>query len=477
MKPLSNKKVLALVSAALGPCAVADVTLYGHVAAALEADSFNGANALVVPSTTSVQDYGSYFGIRGSDSVYGETAAIWQIEQFVNIASNQAYSGGTGYSGVPIYPGTYGPYNNGNRVTSSTNTLASSDSYLGLQGAWGKVRIGNLSNAFRTNTGAVDVYNGANANVLGTYDRALFVMPTSIRYDSPAYGNFSFLLMYSSNNQGDNNTGGYGAYSALSGNQGANGNYGSPIYNIGLAYQPGNFSMTLNTQLWQDQGNYQYNGGTLIGQIGNQNVSPYNAYISRLELGYSDPDSIFVGAGLQISQGFGWSSVPIFGAAQNYWYNPKQVAMDSHFSGAPGAQYLNANILSTQELGATIGWHVGQFTPKISYVRGNNLMTNANTWQLITGSGEQISDSGYQQAVAELDWNITPRTIAFINYGMIWWGNTMQNMQLQASTTATPGNPQSGCGVGNSYQPNCWVNSNPGSLNNQTAAIGFTHNF
>ena len=33
-----------------------------------------------------------------------------------------------------------------------------------------------------------------------------------------------------------------------------------------------------------------------------------NAYNSRLELGYNNPDSLILGFGAQISQGYGWSS-------------------------------------------------------------------------------------------------------------------------------------------------------------------------
>lgn len=54
----------------------ADVTLYGRISAAVEMDSFPNDNQLQ-PGSFSVQDYGSYFGIRGTDNFYGQTAAIW----------------------------------------------------------------------------------------------------------------------------------------------------------------------------------------------------------------------------------------------------------------------------------------------------------------------------------------------------------------------------------------------------------------
>ena len=175
------KKKLFIASLASATVSVyADVTLYGRVAAALENDTFPSANQ-VQPGTTSIQDYGSYFGIRGVDLVYGQTAAIWQVEQFLNITSGEAYQKSTGSGWAPQSPNGAANAPAGN-VTRGLNTLASSDSYVGLQGDWGRIRLGNLSNTFRTNTGAIDIYNGNNANAMGNYDRMLAVLvPNSFR--------------------------------------------------------------------------------------------------------------------------------------------------------------------------------------------------------------------------------------------------------------------------------------------------------
>ena len=99
------KKVLAVVLGTLATASFADVTLYGRISAALENDTFPSANQ-VQPGTTSIQDYGSYFGIRGTDQVYGQTAVIWQVEQFLNISSGEAYQNTTGSGWVPNHPGS-----------------------------------------------------------------------------------------------------------------------------------------------------------------------------------------------------------------------------------------------------------------------------------------------------------------------------------------------------------------------------------
>lgn len=110
----------------------------------------------------------------------------------------------------------------------------------------------------------------------------------------------------------------------------------------------------------------------------------------------------------------------------------------------------------------SIGWHVDNWTPKIGYVYGANLMAGGSPWDIINGNN-QLGGTGYQQAIAELDWNITPRTIAFINYGQIWYGNAAQNTVWQSSGQA----------------PNSNAITTGGSkyINNGTAAVGFSHTF
>lgn len=487
-KPKLKILAVALVACSTSALADSNVTLYGRLDVAVQNNSFNG-NSIIQPATTSVQDYGSYFGIRGSDQVYGETAAIWQIEQFIDISSGQPYGTQTGGGWVPSNPsnnGMQGSYNNygAGQVTQSVNTFASSDSYLGLQGAWGKIRIGNLSNTFRTDTGAVDVYNGAYANVLGTYDRFAQVMPATARFDSPTWNNFHFGVAVGFNDIGSYNTGGLGNGGAY--NWGSiNGFNDSPTYNLGLAYTPGNFSITWNTQISPNVGTYAYQtsqqGMSPGGIYGNGNVNQmaaYNAYVSRLELGYNNPDSWFVGAGVQVSNGYGWQGAAGFGNQNNISINPA-VGQPSgsawttnkcqNGASCQALTVLNVQQVQTQEFGATFGWHLDQFTPKVSYMYGGNWMQGSNPWQALTGSGDSIGGTGYNQAVAELDWNITPRTIAYINYGQIWYGNMAQNMQYGSAYSGTYYAATSGynwsAGNGLAY------------ANTQTAALGFSHTF
>lgn len=467
------KKILAVVLGAMAVSSFADVTLYGRISAAIENDQFPQSST-VQPGTTSVQDYGSYFGIRGSDQVFGQTAAIWQVEQFLNITSGEAYQNTSGSSWTPGNP-------NGFRSasgvpTTGANVLASSDSYIGLQGGWGRVRIGNLSNTFRTNTGAVDIFNGNNANVMGTYDRFLAVLPQMVRYDSPTWANFSFNAYVSANQDGNFNTGGANG-NGMSQASDENGYNNAPVWGFGLAYNPGKFSATFNTQIEQNTGVYQVMGGSASGYgpngtsacpSGNPNqcnVQGINAYSSRLEFSYNNPDSWFIGVGGQIAQGYGYQSQAGNGDMNNLWVQNSalnNVNSQYYNQSLGGYTSLNTANMGTAEAGISFGWHINNWTPKIGYTYGSNVMNGGSPWDLINGNN-QIGGTGYQQFIAELDWNITPRTIAFINWGQQWWGNTATNMMKTGSASIVNGQTV----------------TNSGSIysNNQTSAVGFSHTF
>ena len=440
-----KKKFLDLIIAASSVASYADVSLYGRVAVGLENDSFPDTN---VASGGSVQDFGSYFGIRGTDQVYGKTAAIWQIEQFLDISSGQAYYNSTGGGTMSPSPGTA---IGAGHVNNETNTLASSESYLGLQGIWGRIRAGNLSNYMRSTMGAVDTFNYANGtNGLGSYSRSSKLLSTSFRYDSPLWNGFSFSGLYSFQN---NNS--IGAASVTGNNNfggGANGIYSEGIWSIGTGWVANNFSVKLGTMVTEQVGSYFTGTNSAFTPNG---VTPYaNAYINRLELGYEDPEGAIVGVGFQTSSGQGWSSwANSGGSMNNYVTNPGY-----------NVRGLNTNQYQTQELAASFGWHIGPWTPKLGYAYGNNLMYNGNVFSVATGTADQIANSGYQQAVAELDWNITPKTIVFLNYGQQLWDSTLQNVSY--------------CGLNCNTSTPPVVNANNQAVMNQaSAAIGFTHTF
>lgn len=443
-----KKKFLTIIFATATSASIADVSLYGRVAVGVEADGFQNST---VSNNSNVQDFGSYFGIRGYDQVYGQTSAIWQVEQYLDLTSGQAYYNTTG--GGLVYPnvGNTGFGQNG-RIKSEVNTLASSESYLGLQGIWGRIRLGNLSNYMRSSMGAVDLYNYNNGvNGFTNYSRTSQLMPTTVRYDSPTWAGFSFAAAYSFQNSGLQGVSGIGSTTNFGG--GLNANYAGGVYTIGAAWVGGNYSVKLGTWVFENVGSYTT--GTSSNFCANPAACYQNAYANRLELGYNDPDGLIVGLGFQTTSGLGWNSWATSGGSWNNYVTNQGY----NYQGLASNQY------QTQEFGGTLGWHIGQWTPKLGYMYGNNLMYNGNITSVIAGSANYIPNSGYQQIVAELDWNITPRTIVFLNYGQMWYGSTVQNVAFCGTgcATLTGSNPVNG--------------SNQYLLNQNSGAIGFSHTF
>lgn len=439
-----KKRFMAFALSSVSAMSFADVNLYGRVAVGLEQDVFQNTS---VPQKGNIQDMGSYFGLRGSDPIYGETAAVWQVEQFLDIASGQAYYSNTAGGMISPSPGAS---SNAGRITSETNVLAGGETYLGLQGGWGFLRLGNISNYMRAQMGNVDLYNYNNGvNGLGTYSRTSRLLPTAIAYSSPRWAGFSFSGMYSYQSNGGIGVSSVNAGNNLSGN--LNGFYNNGVMSGGIGYNAGPFVARLGTQLYQSVGTYNTGTGTQNGQ-GGANAAYSNAYNTRLELGYDSGEDIIVGVGYQVASGLGWANWANSGGSfNNYIYNGV----------APTG--LNAPEYQTQEAALTLGWHFGPWTPKVSYAYGGNMMYGGNFWDVAVGQANQINGTGYNQVVAELDWNVTPKTIVFVNFGQQWWGNTMQNVSYCGTACSTAGTEVNG--------------SNQANIDQMTAAIGFTHTF
>lgn len=443
---MNFKKILLTVLATTSVSAFADqeAVLYGRLAANMQVDAYSDANGgqPINGGGYSIQDGGSYFGIRGTDPVYGQTAAIWQVETFLNLSTGEPYNKTTGSGGfVPNDPKTSNDERFNGHSTATVNTLASSDSYLGLQGAWGRVRIGNLSNTFRTSTGAIDQFSGGGSAGYQNYDNVMAVLPGAVRYDSANYNGFNFSAYYSPNNigMGFNNSIKDGNTLA---NTGATGGYyaGNGLGGGVLSYSAGNWSASFNAQVMDNVGDYGTQHGNTTTGI---DFSPFTAWAGRLELSYNDPMGLIAGLGYQLTNGYAynnWTGIASGGYLGSAGSNTAGLA-DGKIGVQNGKYYFNTTQAQTAELGATIGWHYGNFTPKASYIFGGNMMANnTNSVGNAIALNNQIAGTWYQQGVGELDWNITPRTIAFIGGGYAWWGqNALASGWQSNQATVTSG--------------------------------------
>jgi predicted porin len=151
------------------------------------------ANAITNPTVNRVSSNSSRFGMRGTESLGGGLNAVFQIES--NISGDTSNSSGSG--------------------------LASRETFVGLQGSWGRVTIGNFlmpqddlnpifGNAPTLTTSILSsadlwAFGGLNKNA-GGFDAR---MSNSIRYDSPNMMGFTAALQYATqDSSGATNTSG-----------------------------------------------------------------------------------------------------------------------------------------------------------------------------------------------------------------------------------------------------------------------------
>jgi len=188
-----QKKLLALaVAGALVPAAAmaqSSVEIYGRANLAFDVWKATGATdpAGNLESRTRVVDGSSRVGLRINESLGGGLRAFVVIETGVNIDNGS----NTGQGG---------------QANGSSGLWASRDSYLGLGGGWGDVRLGRQSiwwsNGVIAQTGANYLYTAADSVITGHMLAAPVTRQSNVvSYNSPTVGGFSASISYSPDDQ------------------------------------------------------------------------------------------------------------------------------------------------------------------------------------------------------------------------------------------------------------------------------------
>jgi predicted porin len=332
-----NKKLIALALAAVPALSMADVTIYGRLVGGLESDSIKTVGGSSTRQTN-VEDYLSWIGFKGQEDLGSGLKAIWQVENYIAID-------GTG------------------TTAHSQGTFATRDSFVGLNGGFGTVRLGKLTNAQR-DMFDLDVWNNSNgANALDNFMRTAYRPNSAIRYDSPNFAGFNGSLLWGA---GENK------------NTVSNGK-SSDVINVGL--------------------NYRHSSG-FFAQYGydrRNNASPINvdkrADAHTLNAGYI-ANNLHVVLGYQAARGYNWDD-------------------RAYFNESTGFATGTADDLKTRELALTVGYSFGAFTPKLSLAHGWNKKDNTGT----------ISDSGYNQYILGVDYALSKRTKATLAHGHLNFGD------------------------------------------------------
>ncbi|RXZ43477.1 porin [Crenobacter cavernae] len=164
-----EKKLIALALAAL-PCAsMADVTVYGSLQSGFENVRDDGT-----PSVNRVADLGSRIGFKGNEDLGNGLKAIWQVESGFRL-DGQADTG------------------------SSSGTFGSRNTFVGVEGGFGKLRVGNITTTLDTDMEIFDLFS-SEANALksnmtkGVHSGFDTRLKNSIRYDAPLGGGFALSL-------------------------------------------------------------------------------------------------------------------------------------------------------------------------------------------------------------------------------------------------------------------------------------------
>ena len=328
-----KKTLIALALTALPVAAMADVVLYGQIKGGVGTTFSDGNND---GSITQMEDYGSRIGFKGEEDLGNGLKAIWQVEQRVSLAGAQASEG--------------------------FNTR---DTFIGLEGGFGKVRAGYVSDQFNENMETMDIWEyrtgaGAAARGLATMTR-FDGRQQGVRYDSPNFGGFDFNITHQ---LADSAT--EGAFANGAEDQGQ-----ATI--VGLNYENSGFFGKVGYGVYETAGDDE---GQLV----------------RVEGGY-DANNLFVGLAYQYAK-----DMPAYSA----WNGGESVGTVNAF----GKEYA-VGADSAHEAAVSVAYTMGAITPKVTYAHG---------WDQKV-SDTKVKNSGYDQVIIGADYALSKRTTALVSAG------------------------------------------------------------
>ncbi|OHX14461.1 hypothetical protein BI347_13820 [Chromobacterium sphagni] len=321
--------LVAAIAATIPALAQADVNLYGSLRAGVSVTK-NSANNY--NSTFGVDDFGSRIGFKGSEDLGNGLKTIWQVE--TGFAMDGVAGGGT-----------------------ASGTFANRESYVGLDGAYGKLRVGYLTDVL-ADTESTDNLYGPRRDGMGTnfplyeatdlfsYGDARY--KNSVRYDSPSWNGFNATLQYGA---GENRPAGQ----MKQGEQ----------YGLRLAYQNSGFFGA-----WAYAGVLNTKGGS-------------NSATNRLEGGYS-ANNLYLAASYQ------WLNT--YGDASTLGLTPAPIAGGNKVENTTWA--INA------------AYTIGNFKPSVVYSKRGDAKIDGTRYSL-----------GASQWAAALDYTLSKNTLVQVGYG------------------------------------------------------------
>ena len=351
-----KKSLIALTLAALPVAAMADVTLYGQVKAGVEVSKVKlgekTATALgkekSSKTATEIADFGSRIGFKGHEHLGSNLNAIWQVEQNTSIAGGD-------------------------------KEWASRESFIGLEGGFGKIRAGKLNSTVKDSSDNVDQWESSNGALNMSVFTRVDKRAVSVRYDSPVFSGFSASVQYTPRdnaNPSDKYTHKVPSHDT---------------YYAGLNYENSGFF------------------GQYAGGFRKNSVDVKDGHVQRLVAGY-DANNLFVSVAGQYAKN--WETLGDYAQAQSNGVVTSAMraagtnASNVVFGTAAG---LDSRPAETIEVAATAAYRAGNVTPRVSYAHGFKAKVD----------GQKLKGTQYDQVIVGADYDFSKRTTALVSAGWL----------------------------------------------------------
>ena len=351
-----KKSLIALTLAALPVAAMADVTLYGQIKAGVEVSKVKLGEQTAAKlghdksskTATEIADFGSRIGFKGHEHLGNNLNAIWQVEQNTSIAGGD-------------------------------KEWASRESFIGLEGGFGKIRAGKLNSTVKDSSDNVDQWESSNGALNMSVFTRVDERAVSVRYDSPVFSGFSASVQYTPRD-----------------NANPSDKYTHKVpsrdtYYAGLNYENSGFF------------------GQYAGGFRKNSVDVKDGHVQRLVAGY-DANNLFVSVAGQYAKN--WETLGDYAQAQSNGVVTDDMrtagtnASNVVFGTAAG---LDGKGVETVEVAATAAYRAGNVTPRVSYAHGFKAKVD----------GEKLKGTQYDQVIVGADYDFSKRTTALVSAGWL----------------------------------------------------------
>ena len=351
-----KKSLIALTLAALPVAAMADVTLYGQIKAGVEVSKVKLGEQTAAKlgheksskTATEIADFGSRIGFKGHEHLGNNLNAIWQVEQNTSIAGGD-------------------------------KEWASRESFIGLEGGFGKIRAGKLNSTVKDSSDNVDQWESSNGALNMSVFTRVDERAVSVRYDTPVFSGFSASVQYTPRDNA-NPSDKYTHNDAT-----------RDTYYAGLNYENSGFF------------------GQYAGGFRKNAVSEKDGHVHRLVGGY-DANNLFVSVAGQYAKN--WETLGDYAEAQSNGVVTSAMraagtnASNVVFGTAAG---LDSRPAETIEVAATAAYRAGNVTPRVSYAHGFKAKVD----------GQKLKGTQYDQVIVGADYDFSKRTTALVSAGWL----------------------------------------------------------